>query len=130
MGKFYSVSFVNAYEDQRGAVVYPFRDLGVDPSEMKNMHVASIAPGEARGNHLHPAHEEYVLVAGMEVMLSLVSPDGAVKTIAVGPEPSLVTIHPGVAHVFKNEGDYPCFLTCWYSGAGDEIRTETRRIID
>ncbi|MDH5479077.1 MAG: cupin domain-containing protein [Nitrospinota bacterium] len=130
MDNFYTVTPIAAYEDHRGAVVYPFRDLGVDPGEMKSMHVASIAPGEVRGNHLHPHQEEYVLVTGVEVSAILISMDGERAVIAIGPEPMLVTIRPGVAHAFKNEGDFPCFLTCWYSGGGENVVSVPRNVVD
>jgi len=129
MNKFYTVSFVDVYEDHRGAVVYPFRDVGVDPGDMRDMHFATIVPGEVRGNHSHASHTEYILVTGAEVTAAFVSPDGLEDTITLGPEPALVTIHPGAFHAFRNDGEFPCFLTCWYSGAG-EIKTERRRILD
>jgi len=130
MADYFSVLPVNAYEDHRGAVVYPFRDLGVDPAQMRNMHVASLMPGEIRGNHLHPVHAEYVLVTGVEVSVVMVSREGEMETFTIGPEPMLVTMRPGVAHAFKNDGDFPCFLTCWYSGGGEEIISESRRVMD
>ncbi|MDH5510180.1 MAG: cupin domain-containing protein [Nitrospinota bacterium] len=130
MSNYFSVSPVHAYEDHRGAVVYPFRDLGVDPANMKNMHVASLMPGEIRGNHMHPIQEEYVLVTGREVSAVVISGKGEMETLTIGPEPTLVTIQPGVAHAFKNEGDFPCFLTCWYSGGGGELLSEPRRVMD
>ncbi|MDH4185139.1 MAG: hypothetical protein OEV92_13005 [Nitrospinota bacterium] len=130
MGNFYSVSYIQTYEDHRGAVVYPFRDLGVDPASMKSMHVATIAPGEARGNHFHPNHQEFILVTGADMLLSLVTPDGRTESIGLGPEAALITIHPGVAHAIKNEGDFPCFVTCWYSGGREDVRSEPYQVLD
>jgi oxalate decarboxylase/phosphoglucose isomerase-like protein (cupin superfamily) len=118
---------LDARRDERGWVVNP---LAVpDPGDaLGHVHVASLAPGAVRGNHVHPDSAEYVLVWGGRAELAWESADGGLAVDKVGQDQLVVyEIPPGVAHAVTNTGDTEIYLMAYYFGPGEEEWPGTQR---
>lgn len=126
----YKILPVPAGMDERGVAVFPFENLPGEAGRAKKPHVATIRPGHVRGNHFHPAHDEYIVAIGPGVEFSLRGPDGREDKVPAAPEPFFIKIKRGVVHAVVNRGVAECFLMCWYSGKEREVITERKTVLE
>jgi len=114
-------------QDERGWVTNPI----VPPpagSALGHVHIASLAPGAVRGNHVHPESGEYVLVWGGRAEMTWDDSElGLVSEETAEGELVVYEIPPGVAHAVKNVGERDVYLIAYYFGASDKEWPATER---
>lgn len=113
--------FEEIKEDPRGFVFFPWQgQAGVQKPQdvLRTFHLVSVAPGEVRGNHLHPGHQEYLFTFGGEGILTWEEKEGEVRERRLSGHRTLVRIPPGVAHALRNPGPEIIFLLAWREKAG------------
>ena len=98
------------HRDARGYVINPFDHLsGV--AGLSRCHVFSIEPGAARGGHVHPDHDEQLVVLAGELSATLTGPDE--ELILSAARPQILMIEPGRWHELRNESDTTAVGICW-----------------
>jgi oxalate decarboxylase/phosphoglucose isomerase-like protein (cupin superfamily) len=110
-------------EDPRGFVFFPWKEGVNEPQDLlRTFHLISIAPGQVRGNHLHPGHREYLLTFQGTGVLIWEAPSGAVRERLLRGHRTLVRIPPGIAHALRNPGPEILLLLAWRekTGSGSE----------
>jgi oxalate decarboxylase/phosphoglucose isomerase-like protein (cupin superfamily) len=100
--------------DPRGFVFFPWQAGVKEPQDLlRTFHLISIAPGEIRGNHLHPGHREYLFTFHGAGVLLWEEPPGEVRERRLTGHRTLVRIPPSVAHALKNPGPEVLYLLAW-----------------
>ncbi|MEW6387270.1 MAG: cupin domain-containing protein [Thermodesulfobacteriota bacterium] len=131
-----SVAFIDLKEeinaDDRGFsfFVFPGR-VRKAQDVLRSFHLVSIEPGQVRGNHLHPGHEEWLYPFHGIGVLQWEAPPGQVQERVVSGNRALVRIPPGVAHALKNPGLEILYLLAWREAvepAGQEPETVARLV--
>ena len=113
-------------EDSRGFVFFPWQGREQAPPDLlRTFHLISIAPGETRGNHLHPGHREYLYTFHGQAVLLWEGPSGAIEERRLSGHHTLVSIPPGLAHALKNPGPDILYLLAWREPAGDAEAPES-----
>ena len=108
------------HEDPRGFVFFPWQEGAPGSQDLfRTFHLISIAPGEVRGNHLHPGYREYLLTFHGEAILTWEEPAGEVKERRLSGHRTLVNIPPGIGHALKNPGPGILYLLAWREPTGD-----------
>lgn len=102
------------HRDSRGFVVNPFEHL-TDTGNISNCHAFSIEPKCTRGNHIHPARNEQILV--LSGTITVKRKEG--NTTLSASVPSILTIPEGIKHVFENNTDKTAVVICWSSEKRD-----------
>ncbi len=102
------------HRDERGFVVNPFEHLS-NTGEISNCHAFSIEPGCTRGNHMHPARNEQILVLAGNIS---VMHSSETTTLAAATH-SILTIPEKIKHTFKNTGSKTAVVICWSSTRED-----------
>ncbi len=110
---------INGNKDQRGFVVNPFEHLE-NTGDITNFHAFSIEKNHSRGNHLHPARNEQVLVVAGEITVTTT----AGTTRLNSGIPSILTIPEGMQHTFSNESDETAVVLCWSSRRDEDYQGE------
>lgn len=107
-------------EDPRGFVFFPWQEGGVkEPQDLpRTFHLISIAPGQVRGNHLHPGHREYLFSFQGTGVLIWEEPPGEVRERLLTGHRTLVRIPPGIAHALRNPGPEILLLVAWRERSG------------
>jgi quercetin dioxygenase-like cupin family protein len=107
-------------EDRRGLSFFPWRGRLEQPQDLpRSFHLVSIRPGQTRGNHLHPGHEEWLYpFHGLGIIIWPAAP-GTVREQVVSGNRTLIRIPPGVAHALRNPGPEMLYLLAWRERAGD-----------
>ena len=107
-------------EDSRGFSFYPLKDRVQEPGTISEaFHLVSIAPGQVRGNHLHPERWEWLYpFHGTGFFLWEPHP-GDLRERMVSGRRLLIRIAPGVAHAVRNPGPEPLYLLAWREGGTD-----------
>jgi len=105
--------------DERGWSINPVAASGLDTGRIGNLHVVSVRPGTARGNHYHTDATEWLLVFG--------GPASIVWRSPTQPEPRelhlkeagpwLLEFPPLVEHAIENGADSDCYLLAFYDRA-------------
>lgn len=98
------------HRDHRGYVINPFAHLE-NTGDITNFHTFTIEPGHSRGNHLHPARNEQVLVLAGEISVET----SAGTRVLTGLSPSILTIPGGMEHTFTNNSRETAVVMCWSS---------------
>jgi uncharacterized RmlC-like cupin family protein len=106
-------------EDLRGIIFFPWRARLQQPRDLlATFHLISIRPGQTRGNHLHPGHEEWLYpFHGRGILIWEAA--GAVQEKEVSGTRTLIRIPPKVAHALRNPGPEMLYLLAWRERAGD-----------
>ena len=106
--------------DPRGISFFPWRGRLQQPRDLlMSFHLISIRPGQTRGNHLHPGHEEWLYpFHGRGIVIWQAAPE-PVQEQAVSGNRTLIRIPPGVAHALRNPGPEMLYLLAWREPAGD-----------
>lgn len=108
-------------EDPRGLSFFPFRGRVREPQDfLQSFHLVSIRPGQTRGDHLHPGHQEWLYpFHGTGVLLWEPTP-GELKERVISGDRTLIGIPPGVAHAVKNPGPEMLYLLAWREAVSPE----------
>jgi dTDP-4-dehydrorhamnose 3,5-epimerase-like enzyme len=116
--------------DDRGFVCFPLDEEVLARGEYYNVHIPSMKPGVVRGNHRHPAKEEYVFIMGERCRVVAEDQETrAREELYFEQQPDKVLVFPAnVAHAIKNEGTEVVYLFCYNKREeGDRQRPETKR---
>ncbi len=102
------------HEAPRGFLFFPWQQEVKEAQDvLRTFHLISIAPGQVRGNHLHPGYREYLFsFHGTGVLLWEEAP-GQVRERLLTGRSTLVRIPPGIAHALRNPGPEPLYLVAW-----------------
>ena len=100
---------VPVYKDSRGRV----NNFG--RFAVKDLHVASMWPGTARGNHSHGQAEVISIIGGEGICEIEVSDElsGATKIVRVGDSQETYKINAGIKHTVRNTGNRKIYLVCF-----------------
>lgn len=113
-------------EDDRGWVVDPIAKIDPD-LPLGHLHLASLAPGAIRGNHLHPVSSEYILVWGGSAELAWEEGGRVAREEVSRDELVVFEIPAGIAHAVTNTGSETVYLVAYYFGASDKEWPDTER---
>lgn len=107
-------------EDPRGIAYFPWQAQKVrDPaSALHTFHLISITPGQVRGNHFHPAQEEWLYVFHGQALLRWDTEAGEVKERLISDGRTMIFIPPGRAHALKNAGPDILYVIAWRERSG------------
>ena len=102
--------------DERGWSLNPFLASGLAPSQIGGMHVVSVKPGTARGNHVHRGATEWLLIFGGPATLIWRSPtEPKPKELHLDQGgPWLFEIPPLVEHAIVNRSNSDFYLVAFY----------------
>ena len=108
-----TIERLQMHRDKRGKVFEPASPEILASGTLRNLHIATIAPGAVRGNHRHLNQTELICFFG-RLTLALEGGNGVRETVKFdGDDCVLVTVEPGVAHAFLNPGDEEMFIVCY-----------------
>jgi oxalate decarboxylase/phosphoglucose isomerase-like protein (cupin superfamily) len=106
------------HRGERGFSLFPWQDRVRDPREvLRTGHLVSIRPGQTRGNHLHPGHEEWLYLFHGKGLL-VWEKEGHIQEEMVTGGHTLIRIPPGVAHALTNPGPEILYLLAWRQPVG------------
>jgi quercetin dioxygenase-like cupin family protein len=109
-------------EDPRGLSFFPWRSRVREPQDiLRTFHLISISPGQVRGNHLHPGHEEWLYPFHGKGLLIWEEETG-IREKEVSGDRVLIRLAPGVAHALRNPGPEILYLLGWRQAAGPPSR--------
>ncbi|MBM4293663.1 MAG: cupin domain-containing protein [Deltaproteobacteria bacterium] len=108
------------HEDHRGMAYFPWQAQKLrDPaSALHTFHLVSITPEQVRGNHLHPAYEEWLYVFHGQGVLWWETGAGELKKRLMANGRTMIYIPPGVAHALENPGPEILYLIAWRERSG------------
>ncbi len=116
--------------DDRGWVYFPFQHLSLGQATLEMLaacHVIAIAPGQVRGQHLHPQKTEWLfLIAGAGTLFWRDRED-YLQRQTLGEARRLAMIAPGVPHALRNDGTDMLYLLAWRA-ASPQAATEPETI--
>ena len=99
----YKIQELKIHSDRRGWFVEMLKANKIS-REIKQISVASIKPGEIRGNHYHLNKTEWFLVIGGKAEFYLENSETKEKIrLKLNPiKPKVMTVFPEIAHAVKN----------------------------
>lgn len=107
-------------EGPRGFSLLPWQEGVQEPQDLlRTFHLVSIAPGQVRGNHLHPGHRECLFPFHGAAVLIWETQSGRVQERLISGHRTLVRIPPGIAHALKNPGPEILYALAWREGSGN-----------
>ena len=106
----------NSWTDERGWGVNPLKALGISEKIAGNLHIVSLNPGAARGNHCHTNATEWILIFGGKARIVWRSKKaGSVRQISGGEsKPALFEIPPDIEHAVFNDSSDTIYLVVFY----------------
>jgi oxalate decarboxylase/phosphoglucose isomerase-like protein (cupin superfamily) len=105
--------------DPRGLSFFPWQGRVTEPEGvMATFHLVSIQPGQTRGNHLHPGHEEWLYPFHGCGRLTWKTAAGQVRERTIAGGRTMVRIPPGLPHALTNPGPEILYLLAWRQPAG------------
>jgi uncharacterized RmlC-like cupin family protein len=112
--------------DARGLSYFPWPAPIEAPQDLlRTFHLVSIAPGQIRGNHLHPGFEEWLYpFHGPGVFIWEEAPGEVRERLIVGGR-TRIRIPPGLPHALKNPGPEILYLIAWRQPSGAAADPET-----
>ncbi len=113
------------HADGRGWVLNPFDHLA-SAGAITNCHAFSVEPGCSRGRHAHPGRDEQVAVLAGE--LAIVDLETGHEETLSPSRPGLLTIPPGIPHVFENRSAGTAVALCFSTGLLDGSLPDTVRL--
>lgn len=107
----YKVKKLKSHTEKRGWLVELLKAHQLE-KPMKQIHVASIKPGYARGNHYHLKMMEWIFIFGgrAELVIQEVRTRRKIRFRVSSKDPRVITIFPYVAHTVKNIGKEMVYL--------------------
>jgi oxalate decarboxylase/phosphoglucose isomerase-like protein (cupin superfamily) len=119
-------------EDARGFSFFPLTGRVRQPLALsRTFHLVSILPGQSRGHHLHPKHEEWLYPFHGTGVFRWESVPGRVEERSISGNRTLIHILPGIPHALSNPGPGPLYLLVWREPLGvmsDDPETVARQI--
>jgi oxalate decarboxylase/phosphoglucose isomerase-like protein (cupin superfamily) len=107
-------------EDSRGFSFYPLRGRVQEAAKIAgDFHLVTIAPGQVRGNHLHPGRWEWLYPFHGTGYFMWEPHPGDLRERLVSGSRLLIRIPPGIAHALRNPGPGPLYVLAWREGEGD-----------
>ena len=99
----YKIQGLKIHSDQRGWFM-EMLNANKTSREIKQISVASIKPGEVRGNHYHLNKTEWFLVVGGKAEYYLENPKTKekIRLKLNSKNPKVITVFPKIAHAVKN----------------------------
>jgi oxalate decarboxylase/phosphoglucose isomerase-like protein (cupin superfamily) len=100
--------------------------------QVRDMHLASTAPGAVRGNHYHLRRREAILILpGTAWSLHWDQGEGLVAQHRSfdGTSAVLVLVSPGNSHAVRNDGSTPLWLVACSSEPYDPTETVARKVV-
>ena len=99
----YKIQGLKIHSDQRGWFM-EMLNANKTSREIKQISVASIKPGEVRGNHYHLNKTEWFLVVGGKAEYYLEDPKTKekIRLKLNSKNPKVITVFPKIAHAVKN----------------------------
>ena len=124
------------HPDSRGNLAEMFREEWPGGIDAVQWNVVRSAPGVLRGVHVHPRHDDYLVVIEGHASIGLRdlrrdSPTANLATLVElsGDDPAAITIPAGVAHGFYfRSPSLHVYATTHYWDPADELRSEERRV--
>jgi oxalate decarboxylase/phosphoglucose isomerase-like protein (cupin superfamily) len=107
--------------DARGMSFFPWQGRLQAPGDLlQTFHLISIRPGQTRGHHLHPGHEEWLYPFHGDSVFMWESAPGEVQERHITGDRTMIHIPPGIAHALTNPGPNILYLLAWrgVSGSG------------
>lgn len=98
------------HEDNRGWVANLAEYATGQGCKIENIHVASIRPGETRGNHFHKKQKEWILVFGGKGIFSWKEQDKVRKREIKSESQFLFEVESGCPHAIKNIDNKDIYL--------------------
>jgi quercetin dioxygenase-like cupin family protein len=109
------------FEDPRGLSFFPFKNrVGRPDNLIQNFHLVSIQPGQVRGNHVHPGHQEWLYPFHGQGDFIWKTTNGAQASRRLTGHRVIIRISPGVAHALRNDGPEPVYLLAWREAQPEE----------
>jgi len=107
------------HRDERGFSFFPWTGRAQEPREvLRTLHLVSVLPGQTRGNHYHPGHEEWLYLFHGDGLLAWEA-EGQIKERMIAGGDLMIRIPPGVAHALTNPGPKVLYLLAWREPAGE-----------
>jgi len=98
------------HEDNRGWVANLAEYATKQGYRIENIHIASIKPGEIRGNHLHKKQKEWILVFGGKGIFSWKEQEKIKEQEIESGSQFLFEVEPGCPHAMKNIDNKDIYL--------------------
>ncbi|MBM4285122.1 MAG: cupin domain-containing protein [Deltaproteobacteria bacterium] len=118
--------------DAQGFSIFPLSGRVRQPAALaQSFHLVSILPGQSRGHHLHPVHEEWLYPFHGAGVFLWEATAGRVQERAITGNRTMIQIPPGIAHAMKNPGPGVLYLMVWrepLGRPGGEPETVSRQI--
>jgi len=107
----YQIKDLEVHADHRGWLVEMLKRNQIK-QDIKQIYVATIKPGEIRGNHYHLKRTEWFFVAAGKAEISLedIKTKKKIRLRVSSKKPQVVTIFPKIAHAVKNVGKETVYL--------------------
>lgn len=107
----YQIKDLEVHADKRGWLVEMLKRNEIR-KDIKQIYVATIKPGEIRGNHYHLKRQEWFFIAAGEAEISLedIKTKKKIHLKVSAKKPQVVTIFPKIAHAVKNIGKEVVYL--------------------
>jgi dTDP-4-dehydrorhamnose 3,5-epimerase-like enzyme len=120
---------IRTHRDERGTVFDPFVGEELRGGKIVNVHVATMKPGAVRGNHRHTRQTETVVFTG-HIKCVFLNGDGIrEENLFREDECVRITISPGIAHAFRNDGGAETFLVCASDVSTQDDRLERIQLV-
>ena len=99
----YKIQELRLRSDKRGWFLEMHRGNKAN-QEIKQVSVASIKPGQIRGNHYHLGKTEWFMVIGGKAKFYLEDPKTKERVCLklISKKPKVITVFPKIAHAVKN----------------------------
>ena len=113
--KGFDVIQLDHLRDGRGFNTHPIDYDLLASGKVSNVHIVSLAPGAARGNHTHHRQTEYIFIMGGPCLVAARNNDTGEEFDLVQNhgQVQLYRVEAGVAHVFKNIGKDTIYALCY-----------------
>ena len=108
-----TIERIAVHRDGRGVLFDPIGAEALASGALRNVHVATMAPGAVRGGHRHLGATEQFCFCG-EIAFIAQDPLGNREKFEFTPDECVrITIAPGIAHAAVNTGTKETFFVCF-----------------
>lgn len=107
----YKIKELEIHADERGWLVELLKAKELE-KPVRQIHIASIKPGQIRGNHYHSKRIEWFFIVAGRARLTLqdIKTEEKIYLELSPKKPQVITIFPYVAHSVKNLGRKAAYL--------------------
>lgn len=108
-----TIERITMHRDQRGMLFEPLGPEALGSGSLRNVHVATMAPGAVRGGHLHKTATEWFCFSG-DITFIARDREGKREELEFGRDECVrITVAPGIAHALVNRGPREEFFICF-----------------